>query len=251
MNKKRRAISLLGSLCTPIVFTALVSSSVLAQVITGRIVQVDSEVPVAAAAVRLLNDLGQVVGHTTSSSAGTFVLNAPRAGRFQIGVEALGHTAMTTDPVEVPQADTVRLELYLPSDPIQLPALRILSKRQPVNERLARRRFYEFQELYERKMGTGRFFTPETIDSLRHPPLSRLVQGLPNYRVVSLGGTRVDIRLRNGGRPTLYIDGVRVRLREETFDQLIAPGDIGAVEVYWGANPRSPGPVIMVWTRMW
>lgn len=74
----------------------------------------------------------------------------------------------------------------------------------------------------------GTFFTPDDIATQRPRMLSELMRGVPGARLLP-GRFGSLVRLR-GCRPTLWVDGVRIRNAE--LDETINIEDVAAVEVY-------------------
>lgn len=57
-----------------------------------------------------------------------------------------------------------------------------------MDERLARRGFYEDRDLYQEKMGGARFFTTEDIEQLNPFRVTDVLRDVTDFRVVHLGG---------------------------------------------------------------
>jgi hypothetical protein len=75
----------------------------LAQVVRGRTTAANSNV--SAVAVSLINHRGQAIAQAISDSTGSFSLNAPRAGTYQLRASRLGYAQFNSERVEVKADD--------------------------------------------------------------------------------------------------------------------------------------------------
>lgn len=102
---------------------AMLPTPVLGQRVVGSIVDPQTGAGVAGAFIRLYED-GRLVLGVLSDSTGRFILTSPRAGRFSLRAERIGHATVEEGPFELaPGADhSVRLES--PSTAIELEGLR-------------------------------------------------------------------------------------------------------------------------------
>ena len=83
---------------------------------------------IAGAVVLLLGvPSDSVLGRTTSSIDGRFVVRAPRAGRFVLRILRLGQRPFTLPAFELADGDGKRIDLTLTRQPIELVAFNVRS----------------------------------------------------------------------------------------------------------------------------
>lgn len=96
------------SRCSPgllVVLTVIVwllaPSPLLAQSVSGRVLDARSDTPVPAAAVMLIDHEGATAANTRTDDSGRFHLEAVPAGRYRLRVGALGYRATAGDEIEL------------------------------------------------------------------------------------------------------------------------------------------------------
>jgi hypothetical protein len=251
------------------------------QVVHGRVLDFDTDAPLATATVTILEgeDGGRRLGTAISAADGRFRLRAPGTGTYRLVTDRLGYATVVTPPFDlVLGEEPLDVELRLRADAIPLAPLTILSPRPPrLNLRLETRGFYDRRRSWGREgLGMGHFIDREQIERRGPVVFSDLLQDLPGVRIEYWDGRRRTITMRStvslGERrcePIIFIDGVpaagavwahldgpaRAGL-EGAFDidDLVSPADIVAVEVYPGIS--QPGEFmrgvhcgsVVVWT---
>ena len=99
-----------------------------AQTIHGTVTDPASGVAVAEAIVIMVNEAGERVATMFTAGDGTFALSPPGPGTYMIGVAGLGYQQAITPSLEVGTED-VRLEIFLPPNPVTLDSLTVVSTR--------------------------------------------------------------------------------------------------------------------------
>lgn len=92
-------------------------------VIAGSLNDALSTAPVEGAMVVLLDADGRVVERTMTGADGTFVLSAPRSGRFVLRADRIGHESTLSDELQLVAGDTVNVPLLADVRAIRLAAI--------------------------------------------------------------------------------------------------------------------------------
>ncbi len=187
---------------------------------------------------------GPGMGTRITDATGHFRFDRVPAGDYRLVVTFIGYHDLT-DTLSVPAESDLSLDLKLSVSPITLEPLVVVTRRQnPLMEGFERRR----------AQSVGSFVTREQIEE-RHPIyVSQLLMTVPGVRVVPVSGWGYAVFLREGCRPVIWIDGVRIE-HDNAVDQMLDPEDVEAIEVYRGAEvPIQFGPTpcgaVVFWTRM-
>jgi hypothetical protein len=198
-------------------------ASLLAQVITGRVLEIDSDRPIQAATVTLVADTRFLLT-TESDSAGNFRLAVPRAGWYSLRVERLGYASANSDTLEVGARENVEVAIRLSVTAVRLEPLLVVERRREIRPRS------EFERRFEsgRRSGLGVFITRDALDSTSAQSVTALLARVP----LLAGGGLVSLS-QVGCTPTLYLNGARFQLAiGETIDDLIQPSTLEGVEIY-------------------
>ncbi|MGE5102795.1 MAG: TonB-dependent receptor [Deltaproteobacteria bacterium] len=187
---------------------------------------------------------------THTDSAGRFVLSALAAGPADLSLRRLAYEPVVVS-IEVPDADTIDVEITLGVLPQSLPAV-------VVNTRADRVRVLaEFES--RRKAGVGHFITRGDIEK-RHPHrLSDMARTIPGLVILPENGRPVlrFARSRTSCPPQYFLDGLRVS--GFNIDD-VPPGDVEGVELYSGPAGLPPEfnelygttacGTVAIWTRI-
>jgi carboxypeptidase family protein len=232
------------------IVVASLPTGVLAQVIRGRVLDVASGDPVAAAAVTVVTD-GRTLTSTESDSAGAFRVAVRRAGKYTLRVERIGYSAGISGILEVGARETVEVTIRLDVMAVHVQPLLVVERRtrtQPLPE-------FERRFASSRKSGLGVFITREALDSTTAHSVTDLLG-----RVSLLGLQREQpVSYSQGGCvPTLYLNGARFQLATgESIDDMIQPNTLEGVEIYRNQTelPREFAGIghcaaIVFWTRV-
>jgi hypothetical protein len=98
---------------------AIAPAGTQAQVITGRVIEVDSDRPIAAALITLVED-ERSLWSAESDSAGHFSVAVPRGGRYRLRVERLGYATAISDAVDISDRESVDVVLRLSVTAVRL-----------------------------------------------------------------------------------------------------------------------------------
>jgi hypothetical protein len=278
------SIVLLGALCS-----LAAPRDVSAQHIRGRLLDLETNRPIAAGFLTLLTAEQNPITAVLSDANGNWRLEVPRAGIYYIAAERIGYERWIAGPVELAAKDDWNSVFHLRPLPIQL---------QPIEVQVAAvRRYLDYNGFFERQRSSfGHYVTPEAIEQRQAARVSDLLTGIPGVQRVMMAGGSVgpaQILLRGGSlssrgalcRPRVFVDGLmysrgdggQVRDREgnateraadelvERMDRALSIDDIGhpstiaAIEVYrsaaqvpvqfGGSSVETLCGVIVVWTR--
>lgn len=108
----------------------LVSGGLEAQTFQGRVLEEDTEAPVATSLVSLLDEEGGQVGVSIADSTGAYRVRAPRPGIYRLRAERIGFATFETPLLEVGNEDGVYpVDLVLSTDPYELPGFTVETNR--------------------------------------------------------------------------------------------------------------------------
>lgn len=182
-----------------------------AQQLRGRLLELQSNVPIPVGVVTLLGTDGQTVAASITDTVGSWRLAAPAPGFYFVSARRIGYQPWTAGPIEVKVGDDLEFLFHLRRAPVQLtPAYTVGRSTQ---------RNLEMVGFYERQRADfGLFLSPDAIARRGAARVSDLVLGLPGVSLVwtssgSAGGQQIQLRAGNlspGGvcRPRIYVDGV-------------------------------------------
>lgn len=268
--------------------TSAPDGEVSAQSLSGRLLDLMSNLPLEAGVVTLRLADQTVVQSTLTDETGYWTFELPGPGTYYVEAARIGYEAWLAGPLEVGGEQEVLSIYHLRPQPILLDPIEVTVE--------ATRRHLEMAGFYERQRSDfGTFLGPEDIDRRRGSRrLTDLLRGLPGVRLVSLdpgsAGTRfVQLRgsnLSHGSicRPRVYVDGVIFALGDsrpvprdmseetefqeeilERMDQGLSLDDIGGaediagIEVYrsasqvpvqfGGTSVHTLCGVIVIWTK--
>lgn len=265
------------------------AASAHAQVIRGRLLDLESGDPIPSATLTLIRDDGERLATTITGSDGSYILRAPRAGAYYVEAKRIGYRLWIDGPIELRAGDDWTSEFRLRPLPVELDPVEIRAAGGPEAARhLARVGFFERQ-----RSDFGYFLTREDIERRQPRRLTDVLGALPGTRPVfsSSGGSQAGLdvrgsRLSQGGpcHPRVFVDGLVVirgdaRPRGETLpgeqatevqgdravrseislNDVVMPDDVQAIEVYrsaaqvpvrfGGASMFTQCGVIVIWTR--
>lgn len=238
------------------------AGSLSGQTVLGKVLDAVTQDGVGEAEVTLRVSGGEVVGRGVSEASGRFVIHLSDPGIFVLSISRLGYATGDSALVQVSGDETRYLEVELQPEALGIPGFTVVGDPQVP--------YLELSGFYHRRdMGYGRFLGPEEVDHrtvtqtseyLRRVPFIRLeYRGLSKEPVVSRGPVSL-IRSSGPCYPDVVLDGIKVReggnARFVNFDDLVAPQEVEAMEVYAGAAsvPRkwlsdTGCGLIIIWTR--
>jgi hypothetical protein len=222
-------------------------ASLVAQIITGRVLELSSDRPVPSASVTLLAG-GRSLLSAESDSVGNFRMAVPRTGWYSLRVERIGYASASSDTLEVGDRETVEVTIRLSVTAVRLEPLLVVERRREIRTRS------EFERRSEsgRRSGRGVFITREELDSTTAQSVTALLGRAP-----LLGAGPVSFS-QGGCTPTLYLNGARFQFTSgESIDDLIQPSTLEGIEIYRNRTelPRELAGIghcgaIVFWTRI-
>lgn len=254
---------------------ALVPAPVVAQTaLEGRVVDAVSGGPVAQALVIAIDEAGDTLFQSQTSSLGAFFIPPqPPSARFRIVVDALGFNRQVADFIagdDDPRYWTIRL------DPRPVSAEGFIVEVEQQTMALRQVGFYERREkmngVFLDQLAFEESTAPTLGDMLRRSTgLSVTPQGEP-YSMRTMGNLGVMRQNANGSGaclPAVYVDNIKVRdgglpaswERNAQSLEVLAPppSQLEGMEFYHG-NASIPGAyagldarcgVLVLWTRRW
>jgi hypothetical protein len=250
----------LALLCVTLVPGLLwpVTGSVSAQEIRGRVLDVTTEEPLAAAVVSVVGGDSTLLAMTLSDSTGAFLLRVPESGIGRLRVERLGYTTVESLPLDLAHLGAVPLEARLQPHPIELEGVTAT----------ARLRFNRNLEGFLRRQthGFGRYAGPAKIAAMKPVDASQVLWHLSTRLMPDPDGGVRARAFRSGPYcyPRIYVDRNLINDRNSEgqpvaaqLDFHLSPQSIRAVEVYdkpYQAPPyfQEPDmadcPVVVIWT---
>jgi hypothetical protein len=237
------------SVVSAIAFLAAAPSSLLAQVITGRVLELGSNRPIPAASVTLAAATSSLLV-TESDSAGMFHVAVPRAGRYTLRIERIGYASGSSETLEVGAREKVDVTICLSVTPIRIEPLLVVERRTQIRPQAE----FERRAATGRNSGLGVFITRKDLDSTSAHSVTDLLGRVPFLR---LEGENVVSYSEGGCIPTLYLNGASFQFATgESINDLIQPGSLEGVEIYRNRTelPRDFAGIghcaaILFWTR--
>jgi hypothetical protein len=272
----RIAVALAASLL------AAAPAALQAQIIVGRVIDVESGVVVAHANVELLNDRDQTITRVGGDSAGVFRIRSWHSGKYRLRTNALGYATVTSDLLELATGDVLELTVRLAQNAVPLEPIVINTRARASLAELALAGYYDRRDSGSR-LGLGRFFDRGAIER-RGRRLTEVLATIPGVRVLHVQNCAVPLITMGGNnasrlesdpnelvrlgisdacnpatvcRANVYVDGVQMHWNETiSIDQVVPMQWIEAIEVYRRASEvpaeflsRANCGVVAVWTR--
>lgn len=242
--------------CTLLAAFALPSAAE-CQRIDGRVIDVATRQPIAAAIFRLMKGDAEIAT-AVSDSTGRFLLIAPELGRYHLRATHVGYADTQSPPIELNAIGTFTAELAMSVEPVEVAAITV---EVPRNRYLETRGFYERMEA-----GTGDYRTGDDLRRRNFQTLVDVLRGMRGVRVQRVNWKHeVYITGANGCLPQIVVDGVTVRYGGKSvqargalsMEDLVNVAHVEGVEVYRGSSvpvefegPNAACGVIVVWTRI-
>jgi hypothetical protein len=207
------------------------SGSLSAQGIRGVVLDSETDLPVGAAAVSLLDAGEEEVRRVLADSAGAFSIPVLHRGRYHLRAERIGYVTVVSQPIDLLAGDTMVVELRMGVDAVLLAPLTVTASSRTVLRNHALNGFYDRQ-----RRGRGTFYDPTEIERFRPASVINLLQVTPGVRIRYGRGARTQVRMNAmGGRsreciPEVYVDGTRA-LPDE-LESWVSGSSIRALEVY-------------------
>ena len=224
-----------------------------AQILTGILLEQDTDRPVARATIELLDGDSRRARAVTDAE-GKFAFHPPQHGTYRLRASRLGYAPTVSRDVEVGVLDSVYVVFKVAANTVELEPLQVTAVPRRVAPWLTG--FYRRVE----EGGFGRYVTRQQI-ALSNPfHASDALRNVPGVRVVSgRQGAGNHIRLRGNCTPTFFLDGLHLEMLGASIDQFVNPVDIEGIEVYNGPSNipaefmregRGGCGAVVIWTRL-
>lgn len=206
----------------------------------------DSSRTVANARIAAVDSAGRILLEVTSDSSGRFVLALNSTRPFRIEARKIGVEPTYSDYLRLTPKDTLQMDLSIPTDVTDLPAVEVPAAPVPTRNQLA------FEDAVRRGW---KVYSPERVERVRerYRDFTDMLRGL-QVQGISVSGTGSDC-VRNSHFPTRCMTYVLDGVPAGPY-LLVDPIDIyffaivSATEssVLWGN--RAPWGAIVIYTRM-
>jgi len=226
--------------------------------ISGRILESESDRPIAGATVTLLNSRGLSVGRVVTDETGGFHLRVRDPGSHELRAERVGYRAASAPQLTLVPDDTLQVELRMSAGAVVLAPLTVVAASRNLvrNQQLAA---FDWRRTHQ---PWGRYLGPEEVRRINAFHVTDVLQQVP---FVQVSGLSKVVTLRapyTGGRcfPTVYVDGHHVPSDGDmSINEFVSGSTVSAVEVY--DRPALSPPeftargkkmecgVIVIWTR--
>ncbi|MCZ6755567.1 MAG: TonB-dependent receptor [Gemmatimonadetes bacterium] len=267
----------------------LLSGRAEAQSLQGRLLDMESNQPISAGIITLLDENGVRVTTTVTGESGAWLLQAPRPGIYFVEAKRLGYEPSIDGPVEIAEGDSWSSVYHLRALAVMLDPVEVSAE--------ATRRYLELTGFFDRQRSDfGHYITPDQIEERQGNRITDLLTTIPGVRLVPTGSglNARAIQLRGSFKPQaglcqprVFVDGM-IFLRgnsrppgvdadgdiERFFDEnpdlslydglsiddVAHPSTVAAIEVYrsgaqvpvqfGGTSIETQCGVIVIWTRV-
>jgi hypothetical protein len=235
--------------------------------IVGRVIEAESERPIAGAEIVFRTPEGTYAGRTLTDGDGRFGTTMNRSAGIRIRADHVGYRQNLTPVLYFDNRLFYQVEIRLDPEAVLLAPLEVIARsgREPSHFLDAFR--------FRSQHGTGYYITREQIAS-QHPGLvTDVLRSVPGLEVVSGGGAgnRPVVQTARGAArgctAQVYVDGLLVNKRMDTpegprtdifrLDDVVSPEAVEGIEIYLGLSTIPPEflsseascGVVAIWTR--
>ena len=198
----------------------------------GRVLDDETDRPLANATVTLINVRGRVVARSRTDERGAFSVRPRDPGGYTLRATAEGYRPSTTATLTLTPSDTVELEMRISERSILLAPVTVVA----ASAQLMRDHQLAGFEWRRRRAVQGRFLGPEELRRINPFFVTDALQQVPFVEVRTTGMFSRVVLLRSAfGRclPTVYVDGHHVPADGEfTLDSWVSGQRLVGVEVY-------------------
>jgi hypothetical protein len=166
-----------------------------AQQVTGRVLDDDTNAPLAGALVELLDEDREPHDRTLTDAQGEFSLEAPEPGPYRLHIVAIRYVPLTTEPLAMIDGEvlefTVRLHgERIPRDAVVLESRAALAPESSWRTALAERM----------RVGRGTFIVREQLAERAGARLDEVLRTTPGVRIdyTAQGAPRLQLGARSG-----------------------------------------------------
>jgi hypothetical protein len=239
------------------------------QTIAGRLMEVESDLPIELGLIIMLTEGGDSVTATITDEDGDFVIGSRDPGSFVLVASAFGYRETRAGVFELGEGGELDIEFRVVPQPMPLEEMIVALDRPALQHSLIRNGFVR-----RLQRGLGRFITPYEIERSPAAATAELFRGIPGMVVNRPGGglfshmgEQVQMRGPTGlCTPDIYLDGARVSYEAfglMALENLVPLDVVDAVEVYrrpaevpieYGGTQTSDGRgggcgVLVFWTK--
>ena len=264
MSMRHLTVSLVAT-CIALA-TGVVHPAEAQYVIEGRVLDDETETPLAGARVFLLNRYNRVSGYEVTDDAGRFRFEKSSSGRFRLEVSAVGYR-QTITPVLWMMEDRAfaGLEVRLTPNVVLLAPVEIVALAPPETSPVLE------NAMFRRERGFGTQITRQEIEERQPLRVSDMILELPGVYSLRTGTGASGRRLYmgrslpgvgGGSCPVqIWVDGMLatrgVPGGDVQIDEIVTPQDVEIIEVFRGLGSVPPEflnnearcGVIAIWTR--
>lgn len=227
--------------------------------ISGRILEAESDRPIAGATVTLRNSRGLSVGRAVTDETGGFHLRVRDPGAHELRAERVGYRAASAPQLTLVPDDTLQVELRMSAGAVVLAPLTVVA----ASRNLVREQQLAAFDWRRTHQPWGRYLGPEEVRRINAFHATDVLQQVPFVQVGGGQSKIVTLRAPYGrGRciPTVYVDGHHVPAESDmSVNEFVSGSTVSAVEVYDrpALSPAEFAPrgkkmdcgVIVIWTR--
>jgi hypothetical protein len=186
------------------------------QVVRGRLLDLNSNEPIAGGVLTLIPEQGLGVLSVVTGEDGAYRLEAPGPGRYFIEARSFGYRSWVDGPIDLRAGDDWETEFHLGAIPFVLDPVVVTVPATAYEAFLDRVGFFERQ-----KADFGHFITRDEIERRAPARMTDLLSSIPGVRLVpsSSGLSRSNLSFRGsvlsvGGacHPRVFVDGLIVIL---------------------------------------
>ena len=231
-----------------------------AQVVRGHVMDDRNGERLGLAEVVLLDARGRSVAQTRTDARGEFSLSVPGEGSYRVTATRMGYRDFSTEVGQVGGHVSLTLQIRLPMGAVAMERVVVTAPRARFRGAATEIRGVEgFGE--RRRAARGIFLSRDEIERRNPLEMSAMVRTLPGVLPAPSASGGGDVVMRGSTcLPSVWIDGALVRpgsyrhpaewgrraspvsLRGGwmSFDELVAPDEVEALEVYRGAGEVPP-----------
>jgi hypothetical protein len=216
----------------------LCPATVWAQGIRGVVLDAETNQPVNAVTVSLLDFREEVVRSVITDARGAFAIRVGETGRFYLRAERIGYASVTSRPLDLLPGDTAVVELRLGVEALAIEPLTVTASSRALHNR-------DLDDFYQRRRfartGNAAFYGPEDFAQM---PAAQI----PDLLATAGGGTAIRVShatqpvrpviamrgdFLNDCGPAIFVDGFQLNA-EDNLNHYVTNMNVLAIEMYRG-----------------
>jgi hypothetical protein len=250
-------------LATLLFLLLLFPATVRAQGIRGVVLDAETNQPVDAVTVALLDFREEVVRSVITDARGAFAIRVGETGRFYLRAERIGYATVTSRPLDLLPGDTAVVELRLGVEALAIEPLTVTASSRALRNR-------DLDDFYQRRrydhLGGAAFYSPEDLAEMpaaQIPDLFQVARGVRLNVDYPGWGSAPRILFARGSTggclPAIFVDGfelpvvsgsrtsddpnTRPPLVHDNLNNYVTNMNVLAIEMYQGL--AVPGELLM------